>query len=141
MMRFHHIGLVCKDLATGEARLEEIFGPLKWSTAYKDEIQRVWVQFGVGDSGVRYEIVAPLNDRAPVNEALRQGKNILNHVAYTVRSIAEQSELLRRHGCMPLGVAQPAAAFGGANIQFFITSLRFILELIEEKEPTSQFRE
>lgn len=134
MMRFHHIGIVCAKLSAGKDRLDEILGPLKWSDAFDDPIQRVSVQFGTDNSGICYELIAPTDERSPVNEALRQGKNILNHVAYTVSSVAEEAERLRQRGCLPLGPAQPAVAFDGARIQFFITPLRSILELIEEKQ-------
>ena|ERR1022692_154085 len=137
-MRFHHIGVVCDVLSNGKTRLEQLLGELEWSSPHKDEIQRVFVQFGTDSSGICYEIIAPLDALSPVSQALGQGKNILNHVAYTVPSISETSERLRQQGCLPLGKAQPAIAFDRAQIQFFVCPLRFIIELIEQGESAKK---
>ena len=40
---------------------------------------------------------------------------------------------LRETGCVPLGTPQPALAFNGARVIFFLTPLKLIFELIEDE--------
>jgi methylmalonyl-CoA/ethylmalonyl-CoA epimerase len=75
--------------------------------------------------------VAPRNETSPVTRVLQKRTAILNHVAYLVTSLDAEEARLRRHGCMPIGTAQPAIAYGGRRIQFLMSPLDFILELIE----------
>ena len=95
-------------------------------------MQEVCVQFGKDSSGIQYELIAPLTDSSPVATSLRQGKNILNHVAYLVPSLDEHATKLREVGCLPVDPPKPAVAFEGARIQFFFSPLRYLLELIED---------
>lgn len=131
MMQFHHLGIVCRDLADGRKRLDALLGGLEWSPVYQDDIQNVFVQFGIDASNIRYELIVPQNERSPVSTVLQQGKNILNHTAYLVPSLEAAAVRLREQSCLPIGPAQPAVAFNGALIQFFVCPLRFVIELIE----------
>jgi methylmalonyl-CoA/ethylmalonyl-CoA epimerase len=131
-MRFHHIGLLCKTLAAGRSGLEALLGPVAWTQVFEDDIQQVSVQFGRDSSGIRYELIAPTTESSPVGTSLRQGKNILNHVAYLVPSLDEQATRLRQAGCLPVNEPEPAVAFHGARIQFFFSPLKCLVELIED---------
>jgi methylmalonyl-CoA/ethylmalonyl-CoA epimerase len=131
-MRFHHVGLVCRDLAEGRAGLEAMLGLLAWSQSYEDPIQQVCAQFATDAAGMRYELIAPTNEKSPVQAPLKQGKNILNHLAYTVPCLEEQAASLRQQGCLPTGEPQPGIAFASARIQFFVSPMRWLVELIEQ---------
>jgi methylmalonyl-CoA/ethylmalonyl-CoA epimerase len=133
-MRFHHLGILARTTAAGRRHLEDLLGPLEWTTPIEDPIQQVEVLFAVDASGLRWELVVPLLESSPVSVSLQSRKNILNHIAYTVASIDSEGQRLRERGHLPLGPAQPAAAFGGARIQFHLNPLGFIVELIENKK-------
>lgn len=130
-MIFDHLGLVVSDLATGRDRLSRLLPIDDWGEEIADPGIGVWVQFGHDPSGFRYELVAPLASPSPVCEALRSGRNILNHVAYRVDNLECAAVRLRGEGAVPLGPAKRAVAFAGAPVMFFLTPLRFICELIE----------
>lgn len=130
-MIFDHVGLFVPDLETGRDRLAALLPIRAAGEPIDDPGLKVRVQFLTDASGLRYELVAPLGEGNPVAPVLASGKAILNHVAYRVADLEHEARRLRRAGSVPLGPARPAAAFGGAPVMFFLTPLRFILELIE----------
>lgn len=101
-----------------------------------DPLLKVRVQFCTDTSGIRYELVAPHGEGSPVTGALARGTNILNHVAYEVDDLNAAAGRLREQGAMPLGPALPAIAFGGRRVMFFLTQLRFVVELVERIGPS-----
>lgn len=130
-MRFHHLGIVAREMEAGCHVLHEAFPIVHWSNTWVDPIQRVRVRFGTDCSGIVYEVVVPETDDAPVARCLAQGQNLLNHVAYAVEDLAAEGARLRAQGWIPVRRPQPAEAFGGRPIQFWISSLGFLVELIE----------
>jgi methylmalonyl-CoA/ethylmalonyl-CoA epimerase len=96
-----------------------------------DPIQKVTVQFGQDDSGLRFELVVPLDASSPVSGCLASRKNVLNHLAYQVTDLDAQAQRLRGLGCIPVTMPAPAVAFDGARIQFHLSPMSFIVELIE----------
>jgi methylmalonyl-CoA/ethylmalonyl-CoA epimerase len=132
-MIFDHIGLFVRDIETGRRQLAALLPIARWTDVVHDSLMNVRVQFGIDGSGIRYELVAPLGEPNPVARVLEDGKNILNHVAYRCADFESACAALRREGAVPLGRPQPAVAFGGARVAFYLTSLRFIIELVEER--------
>ena len=131
-MQFDHIGLVVPDLASGEAYCREVLGLTRFSVAVEDPLQKVWVQFVHDEGGLCYELVAPATEDSPVTQVLKTRRNVINHLAYRVACLAESAARLRDQRHLPLGPSQPAFAFGGAHVQFFLSPLGHIVELIEE---------
>ena len=138
-LQFDHIGLVVKSIATGRAVLGQIFRIEMWTEEFRDPLNGVLVQFGRDPAGVCYELLEPLDSASPVHAALDGGKAILNHVAYRVADLAAQDEPMRRAGCARTSEPKPAVAYGGRRIQFFVTPLRFIVELIEAPDHEHRF--
>ncbi len=132
-MTFDHIGIVTPNLARGRDFLTKTLSVTRWTQEFHDAGIGVSVQFGkVEDgSGPWYELVTPLGEDSPVAAVVRSGKNILNHVAYLVANMDLAAAGLRENGCFPVGDAQPAVAYGGRQVQFFVSPLRFMIELIE----------
>jgi methylmalonyl-CoA/ethylmalonyl-CoA epimerase len=133
-MIFDHLGLVVNDLAGGRDKLSRLLPIDGWSEEIADPGIGVWVQFGRDASGFRYELVAPLAKPSPVCDALKSGRNILNHVAYRVTDLDRAAAHLRTEGAIPLGPAKPAVAFTGARVMFFLTPMKFICELVETQK-------
>jgi methylmalonyl-CoA/ethylmalonyl-CoA epimerase len=131
-MIFDHIGLFVRDIDEGRKKLNELLPISSCEEIVDDPGLRVRIQFCTDASGIRYELVAPFGEGNPVEGVLQSGKNILNHVAYRVSDIAKEIERMRQQGCMPLGRPAPALAFGGRQVVFFLTPLRFVVELIED---------
>jgi methylmalonyl-CoA/ethylmalonyl-CoA epimerase len=125
-------------LELGRQHLTALLPIVSCGEEFKDEGLKVYIQFLRDESGVLYELIAPLGEDSPTAGVLATGKNILNHVAYTVTDLEGESQRLRKGGCIPLGRSAPALAFERRNVAFFLTPLTFILELIEEPAITSR---
>jgi len=133
-MKFHHIGLFVSDVVNGRDVICTLFPEVQFSNVIDDPGHHVTVQFCREASGILYELVAPFGEKNPVSDVLKNGKNILNHVAYGVDDIEAAFGRMRAHGCMPLGRPMPAVAFGGRKVVFMLTPLRFIIELVEKPD-------
>ena len=136
---FDHIGVVVPSVDWGRPRLAPLWGVSRWTEVFHDPLLKVIVQFGQDGSGIVYELVAPLGPDAPIRQALDKGQNLLNHVAYRTADLASAASTLRGQGCMPLGAAAPAKAFGGQPVQFFLTPVRIILEVVQGAAPVHRF--
>lgn len=133
-MIFDHIGLFVHDIDHGRQHLQALLPIVSWTEVIDDPGMNVRVQFGVDRSAIRYELVAPFGDPNPVSGALASGTNILNHIAYQCDNLDSEMEALRRHGSLPIGPAQPAVAFGGRRVAFYLTPLLFVIELVEAEQ-------
>jgi methylmalonyl-CoA/ethylmalonyl-CoA epimerase len=139
---FDHLGLVVPELCMGRTFLSSALGVAKWTPEVEDRGIGVRVQFGTsGRDGLVYELVAPLGECSPIANALRNGKHILNHVAYRTAELDEAGARLRAQGCCPAGAPQPAVAYEGRRVQFFVSPLRFVIELIEKPDHMHTFED
>lgn len=133
-MQFDHIGLVVKSVANGRQVLGALLDIRAWTAEFRDTVNGVVCQFGRDSSGVCYELLEPIGEGSPVFPALQSGRAILNHTAYLVDDLAAAGEKLQRNGCARTSDPKPAIAYRGRRVQFFVTPLRFVIELIEAPE-------
>ncbi len=138
-MKFDHVGIVVDDIVKGRRLLLEMLGVAQWTEVFEDPGIGVYVQFGSGADGPCYELIAPLSEDSPVSGVLKDGHNILNHVAYLVGDLDAAAKTMRTLGCFPITDPQPAVAYEGNNVQFFLNPLRFIVELIEAPRHRHSF--
>ena len=139
-LRFDHLGLVVEEIGSGRDFLVGALGVQRWSEVIPDPQLGVSVQFGLGNSGPCFELVAPLGDRSPIRGALRGRGNILHHVAYLTDRLESQGDRMRSMGCVATGDPRPAVAYGGHMVQFWVSPLRFIVELVEAPEHEHVYR-
>jgi len=130
-LRFDHIGVVVREIETGRTFFADALGIDRWTEVIADPGLGVSVQFGLGASGPCYELIAPLGEDSPVAAALRSGQRILNHIAYLTADLDSEGQRLAGQGCCAAGPAHPAVAYGGRRVQFWVSPLRFMVELIE----------
>lgn len=138
-LKFDHLGVVVPSLAEGRAHLSAALQIAHWSCEFADPLNGVFVQFGRDPVAMCYELVAPLGNDSPVALALRKGQGILNHVAYRVAALEPHVNRLRDLRFRALGTPRPAVAYDGRNIQFLMSPLNFIVELIEHAEHEHAF--
>ncbi len=135
-LAFDHLGMIVSDLEQGRAFLQAALGISRWSEVVEDEGLGVAVQFGAafGGAGPVYELVAPRGSCSPIAGQLCRGKGVLNHLAYRTHDLEKAAAHLRASGCFATSEPQPARAYGGALVQFWVSPLRFLIELIAKPE-------
>jgi len=133
-LRFDHIGVAVAEIEAGRKFFEDALGIARWTEIFADPGLGVSVQFGLGEDGPCYELIAPLGENSPVATALRGGQRVLNHVAYLTADLEAEGRRLAGQGCCAAGPAHPAVAYAGRRVQFWVSPLRFMVELIEAGE-------
>ncbi|MBB5062926.1 VOC family protein [Granulicella mallensis] len=141
-LELDHLGLIVQDIAVGRNFLQQTLGITRWTPVVDDPGLCVSVQFGTASGGqLIYELIAPLGEGTPIANALRTGKHILNHLAYLTPDLEASAAHLREQGCYPAGEPQPALAYEGRRVQFWMSPLRFVIELIEKPGHRHRFEE
>ncbi|WP_373504767.1 VOC family protein [Aestuariivirga sp.] len=139
MLGLDHVGLLTPDVDKATAEFARVLNATAATRRFDDEILTVSVRFLRGPDGMVYEMIAPLGGNSVVSAALRKGQSIINQLAYRTASIADDTAALKPQGFMPLGPAKPAIAFGGAPVQFLLSPMGFIVELIEAPDHVHDF--
>lgn len=139
MLGLDHIGLLTRDVDKATAEFARVVAATEATRRFDDEVLTVSVRFLRDPGGVVYEMIAPLGENSIVSAALRKGQSIINQLAYRTASIADDIATLKPQGFMPLGPSKPAIAFGGANVQFLLSPMGFIVELIEAPDHVHDF--
>jgi methylmalonyl-CoA/ethylmalonyl-CoA epimerase len=129
-LTFDHVGIVARDADDGTLALARLIGATMATRRFDDATLTVSVRFLRDTSGVIFELIAPFGSASIVDGALRKGANIINQIAYRTPDLRSAAKELIEQGCMPLGDPKPAQAFAGAPVQFFLSRLGFIIELI-----------
>lgn len=139
MLTLDHLGIVVSDIDTGSAQIEATLPVIECTDRFDDETLGVSVKFYRDAAGIVFELIAPLGERSPVANTLKQNHR-LNQLAYLCPDIAAAGAALRQARAVPLGPAKPALAFSGALVQFFWSQLGFVIELIEAPGHRHDFR-
>lgn len=129
-MIFDHLGLVVSSLDKGRRHLSAGLRIGRWTQEFRDEVNGVLLQFGIDDAGVCFELIQPLDETSPVHHALKT-KNVMHHVAYRVPDLTQWQDHFARNGWARTTDPKPAIAYGGRRIQFFVSPIRLIAEMIE----------
>jgi methylmalonyl-CoA/ethylmalonyl-CoA epimerase len=141
-LELDHLGIIVPDIAAGQSFFEKTLGVTRWTPVIDDPGLSVSVQFGSISGGqLTYELIAPLGEATPIANALRAGKHILNHLAYLTSDLEAAAAHLREQGCYPAGEPRPALAYEGRLVQFWMSPLRFVIELIEKPGHRHRFEE
>lgn len=130
-LRFDHLGLVVNRLDRGRKYLVAGLGATQWTEQVHDAVNGVRLQFGRDASGICYELLEPLDAMSPVYAALKSGKGILNHVAYRVPDLQNWQVRMQEAGWARTSDPKPAIAYDGRLIQFFVSPVRLMIELIQ----------
>lgn len=136
---FDHVGIIVRSLAIGSSVYDAIFPNMRWTAPIDDPINGVRIQFGRDDANMVHELLEPLGDESPVAAALNAKRDITNHLAYRVSDLTAASQHMRAAKCIPTAMPKPAIAYGGCNIQFFLTPINSIIELIEAPNHMHHF--
>ena len=126
-LRFHHVGVACRDL-DAETRRFAVLGYARETADFVDPVQGVAGRFLTG-GGPRLELLAPLTTDGALTPWLKAGVK-LYHLAYEASDMEEGIAQLRAEGAKMVVQPVPAVAFGGRLIAFLMTPNLLLTELI-----------
>jgi hypothetical protein len=132
-MKFHHLGIFVNKIHEGIKIFKELLNIKKSSKVILDKKMGVKVVFLYDSQNICYEIVSPYGKKNPVSKVIKQGFNILNHIAYKVKKFDDKIIDLRKKGYAPIILPIRSKAFNNKRVCFFLTPLNFIIELIEDE--------
>ncbi|MGV6802473.1 MAG: VOC family protein [bacterium] len=139
LLYFDHIGILTDDLDGASAHFANLIGAVGITRRFDDPELTVAVQFLQDGAGIIYELITPLGTRSIVAGPLKKKRDLLNQLAYRTKHVEQAAQHLRQMGCFPLGAAKPAIAFSGAPVQFFMSPLGFIIEIIDTSSYQHEF--
>lgn len=128
-LRFHHIGLACRDLAR-DRRDHEFLGYRAEGEVFEDPRQRIRGLF-MTLGAMRVELLEPLDEGSPLSAYLKRGIKIY-HQCFTCPDIAKSIEALEGHGARVVSPRKPAVAFENREIAFLLLPSQMLIELVAD---------
>lgn len=129
-LSFHHIGYAVKDIdATAQFYLKT--GWTKSDTIL-DPIQNTYIAFLYRTGFPTIELVAPVDEQAPICNILKKSGVGTYHVCYSVPDIEKAVMELRTQRFMPLFEPVGAVAINNQRICYMMHPQVGLIELVEE---------
>ena len=126
-MKFHHIGIACKDITSAKRDIEKNHVVIKSSEIVFDENQDANLCLLTLQEGVNLELVSG----NAVNSFLKKGIKYY-HICYEVDNIEEKYDEMASNGCTPISPLKPAKLFNMRRVAFLYSSFG-IIELLESE--------
>jgi methylmalonyl-CoA/ethylmalonyl-CoA epimerase len=130
-MTFHHIGVATYNLEKSIAGYQQIGYTWQDELIFEDPIQRVRIAFMINGGHPIIELVAPLDETAPVNKILEKSKTTPYHTCYEVADIQAKIGEWRKLRFIPLSQPVPAIAFDQRLICFMYHPDMGLIELLQ----------
>lgn len=127
-LRFHHIGLACRNMARDRAD-HELLGYQAEGDVFEDPLQRIRGLF-MTLGPMRVELLEPLDETSPLQAYLKRGIKIY-HECFLCPNIAQAVKQLEAGGARLVSSPKPAVAFDQRLIAFLILPSQLLIELIE----------
>jgi methylmalonyl-CoA/ethylmalonyl-CoA epimerase len=128
-MTIDHIGYAVKSMEKAQKAMEQM--GYSFTPPLDDTARHVRLAFGEMD-GYRVELVAPLDDEAPVAPYLSRIGPTPYHICYRSSRIEEEiAELQEKRFKVTVPLA-PAVAFGGKRVVFMYSLSLGLIEIVEE---------
>lgn len=131
-LRFHHIGIACFDINETKA-FYELMGYVA-SPIIDDPIQDIRISFLKKEGSPMLELLAPIDEKSPVNRILDTQGVTPYHICYEVDDIDAMMTLLRKqHKFVRVSKAVPACAIDDRRVAFLFRKDVGLIELVESK--------
>lgn len=126
---FHHIGVAVKDLDATASIYEQ--GGYKCSSIIYDPIQNVRICWITKDGSPTVELLAPVDEKSPVNRILEKVGVAPYHCCYVVDNIEDACVELRKQKYIVVSKPAEAVAFCGSRVCFLFNKNVGLIELVE----------
>ena len=128
-MIFHHIGVAVKDINATASVYEQ--GGYKRSSSVFDPIQNVNICWLTKDGAPTVELLAPVDEKSPVNKTLEKVGVSPYHCCYIVDNVEEAASELRKQKYIMVSKPAEAVAFCGSRVCFLFNKNMGLIELVE----------
>lgn len=128
-MIFHHIGVAVKDINATASVYEQ--GGYKRSSSVFDPIQNVNICWLTKDGAPTVELLAPVDEKSPVNKTLEKVGVSPYHCCYIVDNVENAASELRKQKYIMVSKPAEAVAFCGSRVCFLFNKNMGLIELVE----------
>lgn len=128
--KFHHIGVATNDINATASMYEQ--GGYSRSASIFDPIQNVNICWLTKEGVPTVELLAPVDEKSPVNKILEKNGVTPYHTCWIVSNIEEAVQQLRKQRYVMVSKPAEAVAFCGSRVAFFFNKAIGLIELVEE---------
>ena len=126
---FHHIGMAVKDIDATAPMYEQ--GGYKRSTSIFDPIQNVNICWLTKEGMPTVELLAPVDEKSPVNKILEKVGVSPYHCCYVVDNLEDACAELRKQKYIMVSKPAEAVAFCSSRVCFLFNKNVGLIELVE----------
>jgi methylmalonyl-CoA/ethylmalonyl-CoA epimerase len=134
-----HVGILSKNIEKTISTIASILSITATSDVIIDPLQDVKAIFAKTSQGLVLEFLEPYSDKSPIQNSLIKNNNLIHHLAYRTKDINVSLQAIREVRGMPISESKKGIAFDNAQIQFFLLSDGWLIELIEQVESKMEF--
>lgn len=127
--KFHHIGVAVKELDATASVYEQ--GGYKRSSSIFDSIQNVNICWLTKEGMPIVELLAPVDEKSPVNKTLEKVGVSPYHCCYVVNNLEDACAELRKQKFIIVSKPAEAVAFCGSRVCFLFNKNVGLIELVE----------
>ena len=127
--KFHHIGVAVKDIEATASVYEQ--GGYRRSVSVFDPIQDVNICWLTKEGMPTVELLAPVDEKSPVNKTLEKVGVSPYHCCYVVDDIEESVAELKKQRYILVSKPAEAVAFCGSRVCFLYNKNVGLIELVE----------
>jgi hypothetical protein len=125
-MKFHHIGICCKNIRKKIETIEEIHNIIEKTDIIYDPLQKAELCMLTLEDGTNLELVS-----GEVVETFLKKKIDFYHICYEVDNISEELKRICFNGGVQISEIKPAILFNNRKVVFIKVSYG-IIELLEK---------
>ena len=127
--KFHHIGVAVKDLDATASVYEQ--GGYNRSSSIFDPFQNVNICWLTKEGMPTVELLAPVDEKSPVNKTLEKVGVSPYHCCYVVNNLEDACADLRKQKYIMVSKPAEAVAFCGSRVCFLFNKNVGLIELVE----------
>lgn len=127
--KFHHIGVAVKEIDATASVYEQ--GGYRRSASIFDPIQNVNICWLTKEGTPTVELLAPGDEKSPVNKTLEKVGVSSYHCCYVVDNIEEAAAELKKQRYIMVSKPAEAVAFCGSRVCFLFNKNVGLIELVE----------
>ena len=127
--RFHHIGVAVKEIDATASVYEQ--GGYRRSVSIVDPIQNVNICWLTKEGMPTVELLAPVDEKSPVNKTLEKVGVSPYHCCYVVDNIEAAAAELKKQRYIMVSKPAEAVAFYGSRVCFLFNKNVGLIELVE----------